>query len=250
MHSRAILPLAALPAMIEDRLIRKLPFLGLVVLISLGVGCTDDDETGDVMPLSIGNTWVYQGRYFSRNDANSTWIDTVSSSVLDTMTVSIQNSSYNAFVMEGFYDIPGLEHNANWLISNEPDGLYIIGGKIDDDVTPHKSLLIQYPYALNSVWSATAIYYVFETGTFPSSGAFSPSTIYEIKCVNKNKEVNTLAGKFRCDVFHYMRQTVDNVANEYDFYDYYAPGIGLVKREVKDDGFLFYQLSLISYEVN
>jgi hypothetical protein len=200
------------------------------------------------MPLSVGNTWDYQSTNYSPNDAQWVRIDTITTVVLEMMDITVQDEKYSVFVMQNFYDIPSLSSNANWLLWADDDGLYLIGGKILNKVYQHKTLLVQYPYSLGSAWSDSAIYYMYDS---PGSeyGVFAADGSYETTCSATEVPIDVPAGEFMCDILQYKRRMVDDVAEEFDFYDYYASGVGLVRREIKDAEFLIRKIDLLNSNV-
>ncbi|MFC1482102.1 hypothetical protein ACFL6E_07670 [Candidatus Neomarinimicrobiota bacterium] len=198
-----------------------------------------------LIPLALGNEWVYQAHYYSENYPEWNVTDTNVVMVLDSVDVTIKNKAVTAYSMQGFYDIPPLGHGAHWLLADEPEGLYLIGGLADDTLIQNKTLLIKYPYYASSKWSDSALFYNY--GIYGS--VFFTQGITETACISTNAKVSTSAGDFTCVVFKFSRDTVIDAGSEVEFYDYYAVGVGLVRRELKDDGFLTIQSDLISYDL-
>ncbi len=147
-----------------------------------------------------------------------------------------------------FKKLTSLREHAHWLVADEPDGLFLLGGKIKNDLSLHKSILIKYPYSIGSVWSDSVIYYVWPSPT-SENGNFLVDGTFEIECTETSKTVTIAEKEYICAVFHFKRRLVDDILDECDFHDYYAPGVGLVRREILKDGFLIRQTDLISYTI-
>ena len=79
-------------------------FFVLLLANSCGLlsGPSDKGISDSLVPLSIGNSWVYQKTNYSVNSPEWSSTDTVNVLVVDTIDVTIQGIDYFTYIIQGF----------------------------------------------------------------------------------------------------------------------------------------------------
>lgn len=210
----------------------------------LFVGGCQEDPPGELMPLAVGNYWAYERSRYYDGQVSEGLTDSVKAEIVAETTVTYAEQAYKVALSNGFYAVPSVPSHVNWLLWNGEDGLYLLGGMSSNDTLVHKILHAKYPVQQGDSWQVSWLYYIWEPGNFVIEDTET------ITCIAINKKFETPAGTFRCYVYQFRRQTVDDVAAKSDFYEYYAPGVGLVGQEIKNEGILTFRYVLYDYHLN
>ncbi|PKL85856.1 MAG: hypothetical protein CVV22_04780 [Ignavibacteriae bacterium HGW-Ignavibacteriae-1] len=206
---------------------KKLSLFSLFIFV-LALGCSDDsnspnNNSKELMPLKIGNSWVYNYTYYDGFAEHSGKV---------TSTV-ISDEMYNG---EKYYRIETLNHiNNQKKISpiysiNKTDGLYMLYFEDNDEL--HTDFL-KYPVSEGEIFQSN-----------------ESSKLYVEKV---DTLISTSAGKFNC--IKYIKKIIFD-GKEIDIsIMYYCPGIGriageyfLMSDETRNPVFL-YKSELVSYNL-
>jgi len=115
-----------------------------------------------------------------------------------------------------------------WLLLNGINGLYIVGGISSTDTLVIKNLELKFPAEVGDSWPVPNVRYSLSDERFYISDTLAYSL------VAKDEELQTPAGNFKCYVYKYSRKPADDVSAIWDYYFYYASGIGLVGEITRD----------------
>lgn len=210
----------------------------------LFVGGCQEDPPGELMPLTVGNYWAYERSRYYDGQVSEGLTDSVKAEIVAETTVTYAEQAYKVALSNGFYAIPYVPSDVNWLSWNGGNGLYLLGGVSSTDTLVYKALHFKYPVQQGDSWQVSWLYYVLESGKFVIEDTET------ITCIAINEKFETPAGTFRCYVYHFQRRTADDVAAKSDFYEYYAPGVGLVGQEIKKEGILIRRSMRYDYHLN
>lgn len=194
-------------------------------------------------PTKVGNYWDYKGYNFMNHynfDSNWTYegfasfgldLDTIKSvaslyrlEIVDSVFISIDDTLYSCHVLGG-YDLITEKYNdlkfPYWIGNG---GIYDMGIFVKgQDSLFNKGLYIPSEIPLNENWGGQMSYRI-------DGFLLQVTSVVERKCLSKNEVINTPMGTFECYVIFTRIWMADDVAGYYDYYDYYAPGIGKVCR--------------------
>ena len=204
------------------------------------------EEPEFLVPLDVGNYWEYIGYTFSGDDIIEGLTDSFRVEITDKMTVNYEGESYDAAVQSIFYPVWNQEPDIiKWLYWNGENGLYLLGGISQTDMLIKKILYFNYPVEVGEEWMyprpvfdmLNLEFFIYDTLT--------------ITCVGKNEPFETRAGTFKCYVYKYTRISSDDAVFIWDYYFYYAPGIGQVGSIIRDEiaHVIKYKQVLIKYNV-
>lgn len=213
------------------------------LLASCDVFGGDDDpevDTSVLLPLAVGNYWAYQ----------TTWLDgaiTDSSTVEITrrMPVTYEGEALTAFAESvRFNGLPPPEYE--WLRGNGEGGLYMMGGIADTDTLVLRKLDRKYPAREGETWSAVRLVY-----RLSSTREFGVQDTVVVSLESTEEPIETPAGRFKCHVYKYSFRPANDVLEKWDVFEYYTPGVGLVKEVIRgqSDGRLLYDTVLYNYRV-
>lgn len=211
---------------------KKLSFISIALSLMLILTACQDDSTSpskskEIMPLALGNFWVYQQLYY---DSNGNLTD----SEIDTLLVKRQ-FTYNGKVYFSFdeYD----EEHQDEGLRNADGGLYQLNYDYDNE-TFSEDLMFKYPAKTGDVFMINE---------------------EEVKVISTNATISVPKGSFSCyhykieseyideDDPSYSRKIIENL--------YMAPGVGMVKYEIirnyfNGDLYRKYYLNLMDYKLN
>lgn len=130
---------------------------------------------------------------------------------------------------------------------NDNEGLHLVGGISSHDTMVTKYLERKYPVNVGDTWEFQELQY----GIFQGRGkfVFSEYTL-QIRCIATDQPFETPAGTFRCYVYYYIKP-LDGVVRKRENFVYYAPGIGMVGWEERNEGskWLRYRTALYACRV-
>lgn len=181
----------------------------LQIAFLLFSGCDKNDninEKGEIIPLKVGNYWIYSNQYFRSSD-----IESIDSAVSITYkihkNVKLQNKYYFIFGFASTSDI-GV---------NDKEGFWAKGGDIFEDISLNEripdslELLFKYPTQVGDKW-------------FGHFNIFFSDTLIT---KNLNVSVQVPAGTFNC--VHYQFKNLEKYPKSGFFV---SPGTGMIKCKI------------------
>ncbi len=186
----------------------------------LELKCEPNQET--LMPLEVGNYWVYQIWPFIQPD-------TVIEEITRKVPVTIAGVTYEAFAFSQLYPVKGSRPPLEWLYWNGPCGLYWLGGISPTDTLFYKTLLFKYPAEVGESWKTVRIGYA------DGIGFYFTDTI-TVSLISKNETITTPAGDFNAYVYSYRKRPSDDVYWPWDYYHYFIPALGRVAYTTRNVG--------------
>lgn len=217
----------------------------LPVLLMAGCGLLDSDDSqilsGELMPLEVGNWWEYQ---INRPLRTNSPPDTVREVVSRAVTVEINGQSYTAFGWNADIDFSPLPEY-QWLSRNGEDGLYKMGGIAGTDTLFINEISYKLKAEVGDSWQMTQV-------SFSRSDLeFYISDTLQVTLMDTDRVVETPAGTFRCYVYHFDVSMGYDVAERFDYFMFYSPGVGMILQEERgqSDNRLISELVLIGYQV-
>ena len=192
-----------------------------------------------MVPLAVGNYWVYETTYLD------VLKDTIRYEVTQQVEVPIGDTSYAAYAAN-FVPFPeGLEPYY-WLRRNGANGLYLMGGISDTDTLFVNNVEYKLPAEVGETFTSPRVSFSFDRFEFYQSDTLS------ITLIDDDREIVTPAGKFECLVYKFSIDFFEEgvVFTTWDYYLYYSIGIGLVAQistEKNDMDDLKEELYLIKY---
>ena len=166
----------------------------ICALFFLCQGCEEDFGILQIVPLAIGNNWIYSDSTFYGQD--SLYVSTHTHSVVGKRVILHKNNTVEVFL-------------TSWgPLCLELDGLYSYGIN-EDEPSPNqynlKSLVIRYPVNVGDSWTTQ---YGNDYGSV-------------FHCISLDGLFATPAGTFHCVVIGYSQKN-------FSYEAYYCPGIGFV----------------------
>ncbi|MEX1276602.1 MAG: hypothetical protein WD898_02035 [Candidatus Paceibacterota bacterium] len=197
----------------------------------------NSEESGELMPLRVGNHWLYQAWYFSTPD-------TLKAELTRQVEVTIEGVKYQALAYQVY--LPGQPRPPyEWLYWAGPKGLYSLGGIAETDTLLYKKLIFKYPARVGESWPVVGIYFGFDQRFH-----FLDTLTYTL--VSKNEAIETPAGRFECHLYTYRKKPAEDVFEPWDYYHYFSPGLGKVAYITKgaSDGRTIDREYLLGYSFN
>lgn len=186
--------------------------IAAIILISsiLLWNCSSDSSTdinengsnnGVILPLSVGNKWTYELKYYTNNKLDS----------MNFLTYFI-DSTY-IFNNEIWYSLRANLYKGIMPLKNKHDGLYIY----DPQDTVKPILWLKYPASIGDKWE------------IPTKGD-TDSTIYEVESIDSSIASNI--GIHICYIYSVRYTWYSNHTTTSTHY--YEPNLGLIKEEIID----------------
>jgi hypothetical protein len=203
----------------------KFFLISLSIIMGLMLNSCKDESTNTnetpkkIIPLKIGYTWSYY--HYLSDDAGNITKDTIQALISDSRKFSIEGTDYQAYFWKEYLK-DSIEPYAFCLIAPTSDGVYNLGSDSDTNSIQISHLWLKYPCSVNDSWNCVYYYYSYSDKQF-----FKDSC--KISCINTNKEITIPLGTFRCYQFQYLLSFKN--PNDTKTYEYYAPGVGLIKYE-------------------
>ena len=180
-----------------------------------------------ILPLKVGYYWKYQNYYLKADTSISGEGRTEEYKINKLSTTIYSNENYSVFHRIWGYFNTSMGHYIyaadEWFFRNFNDGLYQMGGKVNDDSIYTKLLWYKYPVQKGETWESPDLVY----NTLTNNFFINDSTTYT--CTDSNVVFKTPLGNFSCIVYYHRE--IDNegdVISITDIYDYYLPNLGLV----------------------
>ncbi len=173
---------------------------------------TPDDV---LVPLDVGNWWEYEVRitggplYFRET-------------VFETVEVPVRGTTVTAGAVA---TDNGTEPPYKWLRANGPSGLHILGGVAPSDTFYTDAVRYRYPAKVGDKWKSPQLAFS------RSKQEFYVSSTLEVTLVDDDKVVVTPAGTFVCHVYKFSQRPANDVLAVWDYFMFYAPGIGLIMQQ-------------------
>jgi hypothetical protein len=165
-----------------------------------------------IMPLALGNTWVYELTRFADDGS-------VSTVELDTTRV-VKVTNYTGEVRYYTY----FENDMGSYFTNRPDGLWSGGGDAGD-VNPH--LYLPYPSVVGQYVDLDRK----ASLRYDDKGHLMPDTLVtRMTVVELNSTVSVKAGTYTCRRYE-LTEFWSSGLVFYRSSEYYIPNVGLVLRE-------------------
>jgi hypothetical protein len=189
----------------------KIKWVLLIVLsliVAVLTGCKKDDNpvntdtvTGALMPLKIGNFWVFETTYYDTS-GSIMGVDTTGFMVVRDTTIN----------NEKWYFI-GFDSTAKEMISNRSNGLWYarLASGTDSAIAPY--LYAKYPASVNYSW------------------LLSDSSKVKVMSIDTSLALPTIPDtNFRC----YLYGHIEKGATRSLYFKFIAPGIGFVRDAAYD----------------
>lgn len=181
-----------------------------------------DPLSGDLVPLEVGNYWVYETTYLD------VLKDTIRYEVTAKVEVPIGDTSYTAYAAN-FVPFPEDLEPYFWLRRNGEQGLYSMGGISEADTLFINKVEYKLPSEVGETFQTPQISFSYDQLEFYISDTLS------ITLVDDDREIVTPAGTFECYVFKFPVSNGDDVPR-WDYYLYYSTGVGLVAQIATSEG--------------
>lgn len=216
-------------------------FSSTVALISLSLfmagACNNRNPTSSemqeavLMPLTTGNTWLYQTQLFISGDPVEGLTDSTGSRIIGQTQVSFEGQMIEVGIQEFFDPASGQAREAKWLTWNGPDGLYSLGGISIRDTLVRKVLKLKFPVEVGESWQFPSLAYDLGERKFVLDDTLT------FTCVSTDTPFVTLVDTFQCYVYKYSQRPEEDVLEIWDYFFYYTPGVGLVGTEIRSQTF-------------
>ncbi len=212
-----------------------------------------DENSGPIIPLAVGNYWVYQE--YSLNSDGSIDTDIVHDLlagfiITDTLSVSLNGDKLKTFQCS-MYGPPDYISSKTRLIYSGKDGIYYAGITIEDSVTmSFNDLVFKYPANKGDETLAHTFYH----NIYGNSGNVPDYIVTTYTCVSTDSLFSTPVGDFRCVVYK-LKLMLDDIFYLGDIYYFFKPTLGLVGMiempysYISDEHFYFLKTVLVDYKV-
>lgn len=184
-----------------------------------------------LFPASVGSQWLYDRykiEYFTNFDKDWSYknfasfginLDTLNTApivykreITDSVNITLNDTTYSCVLLNNGLKVP-------YFVGS--DGVYNMGIYSDNgDTILRKGLYLPQSIPLNMPWNGQ-ISYVQE-------GKYGVEEVFDRRCIAFNEAVSTPAGNFNCYVIRTRVREAEDYPGYAEFYDYYAPQIGLV----------------------
>jgi hypothetical protein len=218
-----------------------------LILFFAIVSITCESPTGvtniqNLYPLTPDNFWRYKVYTYSNGEIIQE--DSLLITIDGEFKINIDGNIYTGGIEAKML---GETKYTKWIYTNLSDGLYILGGIAGIDTSIQKFMYLKYPVLQGQKWDVPYLYY----NTVEEKFVFKPDSTYEIKCVSGNQIINIEAGDISCIEYYFEERPEEDVLEKWDYYLYYSPGIGLIKREVLGslNNRLIQKIMLVEYKV-
>lgn len=231
--------------MIERQLFYS-TIISLVILVFLfGNSCgllngeDNKKESGELMPLAVGNWWEYEATYLD------VLKDTIRYEVTAEIEVPVGDATYTAYAANFLPFPPDLEPYF-WLRRNGEQGIYSMGGISKADTLFMNEVEYKFPSEVGETIQSPQVSFSYDRFEFYLSDTLS------ITLVDDGREIDTPAGKFNCFVYKFTVSNGDDVPR-WDYYLYYRTGVGLVAQIATSEDEpenIKQEMYLMNYKVN
>lgn len=176
------------------------------------------EKVAEFEPNSLGTWWEYYREYYPNHQ------DTLIYAITKEHEIMFENEMYSTHV-GSFVPSSGGSEFLSW---NGPDGLYNLGFISEYDTLIFKAIYFKYPVSPGESWLVPNI------GT-DYNGKFYIDDSTLMSCVDTNVQVITEIDTFSTVIYSYETK-LDDVATPHVHSYSYTPGIGLIKKVIKNKG--------------
>ena len=217
---------------------------------NLGTGPADENA-GPIIPLAVGNYWVYQ-QYSLNNDGSVSFAveDLRGYKITDILSVSLNGGNQKTFKYTR-YAPGGDPYSEAKLIYNGKEGIYYAGITDKDTIKMlFNDLMFKYPANKGDETTAHTFYYYI----FGNLDNIPDSIVTTYTCVSTDSLFSTPVGDFRCIVYK-LKLMLDNIFYLGDVYYFFKPGLGLVGiiymtySYISNEHYYFLKTVLVDYKV-
>ncbi len=194
-----------------------------LVSCNLGTGPADENA-GPIIPLAVGNYWVYQ-EYSLNNDGSISFVHDLLAGfkITDTLSINLNGVKQRTFKYSR-YGPPDYISSEARLIYSGKGGLYYAGITIKDSVKMlFNDLMFKYPANKGDETLAHTFYH----NIYGNSGHVPDSIVTTYTCVSTDSLFSTPVGDFRCIVYK-LKLMLDDIFYLGDIYYFFKPTLGLV----------------------
>ena len=184
-----------------------------------------NDNSGPLIPLAIGNYWIYQS-YTLNADGSVLFVekDLAGYKITDTLSVSLNGDKKKTFQYAMCDSSRNLKTSDTRLIYSGKDGLYY-AGITDSGIVKMSFVDLMFKYPVNKSDETLAHTFYYDPYGNPENVPDSIVTTYT--CVSTDSLFNTPVGNFKCVVYK-LKLMLDDVFYLGDVYYFIKPGLGLV----------------------
>lgn len=206
-----------------------------------------------LMPLAVGNFWVYQG-YYLKDDGSIDYPEyfTFGYKISDKLSIAIKEKEITSFKCALYNPRTNYTSTKTKLIYNGIEGLYYAGIANKDTVKMlFNDLMFKIPPIKGEENLAHTFYYK-PSGNYLN---ISDSVITNYTCVSTDSLFSTPVGDFNCVVYK-LKLMLDDVFYLGDIYYFIKPGLGLVGimdigySHITNKHFYFQKTVLVDYKLN
>ena len=222
---------------------KKILILISMIILSM-LSCKESNNSTEVdilngkvlMPLSVGNYWIYADSSFTDSGSK---VDSLKLGISGKKTITYNNKDVVVYFWNWYnHDFSTLSPYY-WYIANESEGLVNYGYAIDNvgdkRDTILRSIWYKYPVSVNESFKRYSIGYA------PPSFSVNELTY---TCLSTNATIKTPAGNFSCYLYKCIQPS------GYFSEIYYYPGIGYVAAVFKNSSNkVTSNLSLMRYKI-
>lgn len=233
--------------------------------------CSDDSKDpfteGDILPMSVGNTWEYLAYdidYSTDTSGTAVNFDTTKNVITDKKTVQYNGTNYEV------YEFTTLDANSNepystaWYKNKESDGIWIYGKNSSGEEVIYPYLSKKFPADKGDSWYTYSI-------SNDSTGTSYASDSSLTDCTNNDIHVSFPSGTFRCIIYHEIlhvgnvkyfenyvgpdfykkHKNMFELKTIWDVYLYYSPGYGYIGLVIHDENDrIIYKKYLVDSDLN
>ena len=224
-----------------SRLVGAALLLGTLALTACDSTGGEETTGPPLVPLAVGNYWRYERDYLG-----GAIRDSFEASITGEITFRDRGTMRRAFAEHFRHIRDGSPPEFTFLRGNAEGGYYVFGGLARTDTLLTSLLNYRYPAKVGEKWPLVRLSFSNERREFYRR---DPLTM---QLVAKDEPFVTPAGTFRCHVYKFSFKPSDDVLEEWDVYEYYAPGVGRVGEVVRGqmDDRVINKLTLYDYHLN
>lgn len=200
----------------------------------------DTNTNDELIPLEIGNYWVYEASSFFPND---TLVNFWKFGITGSTDILFQGEKIQVFYWVNIDYQTGIPAEIKYYYKNESDGLFIYGATCPTDTLVFKSLYLKYPVKIAEQWNHQTITIL--SSPNPLNECFAAGETLSIECIKTSHEFLTPVGRFNCYEFHYQ---IPQTSNKEKFL-YFSPNIGFVGMIEKENNQIVHKWVLKEYQI-
>lgn len=211
-------------------------FIFLLSILIILSGCKDDVPNGPekpdapfsdgLMPLKVGNQWTYR-EYVLDGETGEIKYELPGSFHLDLISEYLKGKykgeEYEGLCWDTQYVGSGQESIVKWVYINKPDGLYQVGGLAKTDTSINNILHYKYPVKKGESWLVPRLFY---EPNWYLQFFIDDSIRYE--CTDTAAVFHTPLGDIKCYVYRHLIDLGEDVLEDWEYFEYFKPGLGLV----------------------